>query len=259
DGLLLTSNHVVDKAGERPITVVLQDGRTADARVIGQDPNSDLALLRADGLSGLTPAEFGDSDSVVVGQPVVAVGSPLGLGGTVTTGVVSALDRAVALPPARGSRTSAVLNAIQTDAAINPGNSGGPLVDMSGRVIGINTAIATTDANDGSIGVGFAVPVNQAKRVAGELERTGKATRATLGLSVTSDPERSGALVRTIVAGGPAARAGLEVGDTILKIDDRLVLTGDDLQAAVGSRSPGEVVQLQLRDRTVSATLGEAG
>ena len=258
DGLLLTNNHVVDQAGNRPITVFLQDGRSAEGRVVGRDPNSDLALVRAEGLTGLTPADLGESGSVVVGQQVVAVGSPLGLGGTVTTGVVSALDRAVTVPPAQGSRSSTVLNAIQTDAAINPGNSGGPLVDMSGRVIGINSAIATTGPKDGSIGVGFAVPIDQVKRVAGELERTGKALRASLGLTVNSDPKRSGAVVRTIVPDGPAAKAGIKVGDTIVRFDDRPVVTGDDLQAAVGSRAPGDVVRLQLSDRTVETTLVES-
>ncbi|MGI5126052.1 trypsin-like peptidase domain-containing protein [Pseudonocardia sp. CA-107938] len=259
DGLLLTNNHVVEQAGNRPLAVLLQDGRTAVASIVGRDPNSDLALVRIADVTGLTPAELGDSSSIAVGQQVVAVGSPLGLGGTVTTGVVSALDRAVTVGPAQGSRTSTVLNAIQTDAAINPGNSGGPLVDMTGRVIGINSAIATTGPKDGSIGVGFAVPINQAKRVADELERTGKASRATLGLTVGSDPKRGGALVKTLVPDGPGAAAGIKVGDTIVRIDDRPIITGDDLQAVVGSRAPGEAVRIQLADRTVDATLGAAG
>jgi putative serine protease PepD len=259
DGLVLTNNHVVELAGNRPIAVLLQDGRTAVASVVGRDPNSDLAVVRIADVTGLTPAELGDSASIAVGQQVVAVGSPLGLSGTVTTGVVSALDRAVTVGPAQGARTSTVLNAIQTDAAINPGNSGGPLVDMAGRVIGINSAIATTGPKDGSIGVGFAVPINQAKRVADELERTGKATRASLGLTAASDPRRSGAVVKTLVADGPGAAAGIKVGDLIVRVDDRPVATGDDLQAVVGSRAPGEVVRIQLSDRTVEATLGTSG
>jgi putative serine protease PepD len=259
DGLVLTNNHVVELAGNRPIAVLLQDGRTAVASIVGRDPNSDLALVRVADVTGLTSAELGDSASIAVGQQVVAVGSPLGLSGTVTTGVVSALDRAVTVGPAQGARTSTVLNAIQTDAAINPGNSGGPLVDMTGRVIGINSAIATTGPKDGSIGVGFAVPINQAKRVADELERTGKATRATLGLTAGNDPKRTGAVVKTLVPDGPAGAAGMKVGDLIVRVDDRPVLTGDDLQAVVGSRAPGDVVRIQLSDRTVEATLGASG
>jgi putative serine protease PepD len=259
DGLVLTNNHVVELAGNRPIAVLLQDGRTAVASVVGRDPNSDLALVRIADVTGLTPAELGDSASIAVGQQVVAVGSPLGLSGTVTTGVVSALDRAVTVGPAQGARNSTVLNAIQTDAAINPGNSGGPLVDMTGRVIGVNSAIATTGPKDGSIGVGFAVPINQAKRVADELERTGKATRASLGLTAASDTKRSGAVVKTVAADGPGAAAGIKVGDLIVRVDDRPVVTGDDLQAVVGSRAPGEVVRIQLSDRSVEATLGTSG
>ncbi|SHK32764.1 serine protease, S1-C subfamily, contains C-terminal PDZ domain [Pseudonocardia thermophila] len=258
DGLLLTNNHVVEQIGSRGLVVQLQDGRTAQAKLVGRDPNSDLALVQAQGLTGLVPAELGDSSSIAVGQQVVAVGSPLGLGGTVTTGVVSALDRAVTVGPAQGARTQTVLNAVQTDAAINPGNSGGPLVDMAGRVIGINSAIATTGPRDGSIGVGFAVPINQAKRVADELERTGKAARASAGLTVATDSRRTGAVVRTVAAGGPADRAGIAIGDVVVRIDDRPVLTGDDLQAAIGSRAPGEVVRIELSDRTVEVTLDAA-
>ena len=259
DGLVLTNNHVVELAGNRPIAVLLQDGRTAVASVVGRDPNSDLALVRIADVTGLTPAELGDSASIAVGQQVVAVGSPLGLSGTVTTGVVSALDRAVTVGPAQGARNSTVLNAIQTDAAINPGNSGGPLVDMTGRVIGVNSAIATTGPKDGSIGVGFAVPINQAKRVADELERTGKATRASLGLTAANDTKRSGAVVKSVAPDGPGAAAGIKVGDLIVRVDDRPVVTGDDLQAVVGSRAPGEVVRIQLSDRSVEATLGTSG
>ncbi|MGH8921101.1 MAG: S1C family serine protease, partial [Actinomycetes bacterium] len=238
DGLVLTNNHVIAAAATGgTVTVVFQDGATAPARIIGRDPSSDVAVLRADGVSGLTPIELGNSDSVRVGQKVVAFGSPLGLGGTVTTGIISARDRAVNVGEEGTSATPTVLNALQTDAAINPGNSGGPLVDMQGRVIGINSAIATTGAQGGSIGVGFSIPINQAQRVAGELERTGKAARAVLGVTVGDDPQRSGALIRSVVAGGSAELAGIRQGDTVLRFGYQRISNGTDLQAAVGSRA----------------------
>jgi putative serine protease PepD len=219
------------------------------------NPTADVALIKIRNAKDLPTATLGRSADLRVGDSVVAIGNALNLGATptVTEGIVSALNRSIEAP---GESLSGL---IQTDAAINPGNSGGPLVDMTGRVIGINSAIATTGPKDGSIGVGFAVPINQAKRVADELERTGKATRASLGLTVGNDPKRSGALVRTLVADGPGAAAGLKVGDTIVRIDDRPVVNGDDLQAVVGSRAPGEVLRIQLTDRTVEATLGTAG
>jgi putative serine protease PepD len=151
-----------------------------------------------------------------------------------------------------------VLNALQTDAAINPGNSGGPLVDMQGKLIGINSAIATTGSAGGSIGVGFSIPVNQAKRVAEELERTGKASRAQLGVSVGDDPKLAGARIQGVEPGSAAEAAGLKAGDLVLRFGDQRILAGEGLQAAVRSRAPGEVVEIQLSDRTVSATLGTA-
>lgn len=259
DGLMLTNNHVVEAgANGGSVTAVFQDGTTAPARIIGRDPSSDLAVLRAEGVNGLTPIELGNSESVRVGQQVVAFGSPLGLGGTVTTGIISAQDRAVNVGKETGANSSTVLNALQTDAAINPGNSGGPLVDMQGRVIGINSAIATTSVEGGSIGVGFSIPINQAKRVAEELERTGKATRAVLGVSVDNDRRRAGALIRSVIPGGAAEQAGIKQGDLVVRIGDQRISTGTDLQAAVSSRAPGEVIEVQLADRTVQATLAAA-
>ena len=212
DGLLLTNNHVVEAASDGGVvTVLFQDGATARAQIVGRDPSSDLAVIRAQGVSGLTPIELGNSDSVRVGQQVVAFGSPLGLGGTVTTGIISALDRPVSVGGAQGASEETVLNALQTDAAINPGNSGGPLVDMQGRLIGINSAIATTGNEGGSIGVGFSIPVNQAKRVAEELERTGKASRAVLGVNVGTDPRVSGARIESVEPGS-AAETGRDRG-----------------------------------------------
>jgi putative serine protease PepD len=259
DGLLLTNNHVVEEAAETgTVTAVFQDGTTAQASIVGRDPSSDLAVIRAQNLSGLVPVELGNSDSVRVGQQVVAFGSPLGLGGTVTTGIISAVDRAVNVGAETGANTPTVLNALQTDAAINPGNSGGPLVDMDGRVVGINSAIATTGAQGGSIGVGFSIPINQARRVAEELESTGHASRAVLGVTVTDDPRQAGAVIKGVTPGGAAEQAGIHEGDVVLRFGDQRIATGTDLQAAVGSRAPGEVVEVQLADRTVQATLTAA-
>ncbi len=259
DGLLLTNNHVVEAAAQTgTVTAVFQDGRTVPALIVGRDPSSDLAVIRAQNVSGLVPVELGNSDSLRVGQQVVAFGAPLGLGGTVTTGIISAVDRAVNVGEETGANTPTVLNALQTDAAINPGNSGGPLVDMQGRVVGINSAIATTGAQGGSIGVGFSIPVNQARRVAEELERTGRASRAVLGVTVSDDPQQAGAVIRDVVPGGAADLAGIRPRDVVLRFGDQRISTGTDLQAAVGSRAPGEVVEVQLADRTVQATLTSA-
>ncbi|GEL18750.1 serine protease PepD [Pseudonocardia asaccharolytica DSM 44247 = NBRC 16224] len=259
DGLILTNNHVVESAANGgSVVAVFQDGITAQARIVGRDPSSDLAVLRARNVSELVPVELGNSDSLRVGQQVVAFGSPLGLGGTVTTGIVSALDRAVSVGGESGASEATVLNAVQTDAAINPGNSGGPLVDMQGRVVGINSAIATTGTRGGSIGVGFAIPVTQAKRIAEELERTGKASRAVLGVGVTDDPSATGARIQSVTPGGPAETAGIKQGDIVVRLGDQRVTSGVDLQAAVRSQVPGEVVKVELSDRTVKVTLGTA-
>src|SRR5690606_18626522 len=259
DGLLLTNNHVVEEAAQGgTVTAVFHDGSSAPAQIVGRDPSSDLAVLRAQNVSGLVPVELGNSESVRVGQQVVAFGAPLGLGATVTTGIISAVDGAGNVGAESGANTPTVLNALQRDAAINPGNSGGPLVDMDGRVIGINSAIATTGAQGGSIGVGFSIPINQARRVAEELERTGRASRAVLGVTVTDDPQRAGAIIKGVTPGGAAEQAGIREGDIVLRFGDQRITTGTDLQAAVGSRAPGEVVEVQLADRTVTATLTAA-
>jgi putative serine protease PepD len=263
DGLLLTNNHVVEAgATGGAIVAVFQDGSTAPAQIVGRDPNSDLAVIRAQNVSGLTPVELGDSEAVRVGQQVVAIGSPLGLGGTVTTGIISALDRAVSVGGDAGLNAPTVLNALQTDAAINPGNSGGPLVDMQGRVIGINSAIATTGAQGGSIGVGFSIPINQARRTAQELEATGVATRAVLGVTVRTGAglEVDGAVLGTIVPGGPADQAGLRQGQVVTRVDDRIITNGNELVAAIRENAPGDRVTLLVDGREVVATLsGESG
>ncbi|MFI9010050.1 S1C family serine protease [Actinosynnema sp. NPDC053489] len=173
DGRILTNNHVV--AGAQQVTVTLNDGRTVDATVVGTDPSSDLAVVQASGVSGLTPAKFGDSDRVKVGDQVVAIGSPEGLQGTVTSGIVSALDRTVTVPgtsTGRRAATSVSYQAIQTDASINPGNSGGPLVDSAGEVVGVNSAIyspASDGGEAGSVGIGFAIPSNQVQQIVDRL------------------------------------------------------------------------------------------
>jgi putative serine protease PepD len=290
DGLILTNNHVVAAANAGPgrqdvpsgmgngqgapgaatqATMTLSDGRTAPFTVVGADPSSDIAVVRAQGLSGLTPITLGSSKDLKVGQNVVAIGSPLGLQGTVTTGIISALDRPVSAGGGPSDQ-GAVLNAIQTDAAINPGNSGGALVNMNGELIGVNSAIASLGGGDpsgggqsGSIGLGFAIPVDQAKRVADELTSTGTATHASLGVQLANDSSGHGAAIAKVVEGGPAAAAGLPDGVVVTKVDDRVIDSSEALVAAVRSKAPGDAVTLTYVDssgnaRTTQVTLGTA-
>ncbi|SPM30936.1 S1C family serine protease [Mycobacterium terramassiliense] len=290
DGLILTNNHVIAAAAAKPggpggpgpagpggpggpagpapkTTVTFSDGRTAPFTVVGADPTSDIAVIRVQGVSGLNPITLGSSSDLRVGQPVVAIGSPLGLSGTVTTGIISAMNRPVSTTGESGNQNT-VLDAIQTDAAINPGNSGGALVNMSGQLVGVNSAIATLgadspDAQSGSIGLGFAIPVDQAKRIADELIATGKATHASLGVQVTSDKGTPGAKVVDVVPNGAAASAGVPKGVVVTKVDDRPINSADALVAAVRSKAPGDKVSLTFQDpgggsRTVQVTLGKA-
>lgn len=270
DGLILTNNHVVSGAGpDAKMEVAFSDGSTAQATLVGTDPVSDLAVIKVTGKTGLTPIELGNSGNLQVGESVVAVGSPLGLAGTVTTGIVSALNRPVSTSGEPGSQGT-VIDAIQTDAAINPGNSGGALVDMNGKLIGINTAIATMGVSDasggqsGSIGLGFAIPVDQARRVADELIKTGKATYAQIGIKVRGQDEVNGARVLEVTPDGPAAKAGIPNGAVITKLDDQVVDSGNALIAAVRSHRPGDKVKVTYTDeqgnnsKTVDVTLGEA-
>ncbi|GGL24920.1 S1C family serine protease [Planomonospora parontospora] len=276
DGLILTNNHVVGSAGQDGrVTVKFSDGRTAPARIVGTDPATDLAVIRAENVSGLTAASLGDSDRLKVGDSVLAIGSPLGLSGSVSAGIVSALDRTVTvggereqqLPPGWGgdrrrqsaAQVTTIGGAIQTDAAINPGNSGGALVNSSGQVIGINTAIAT-NGGDGSIGVGFAIPINTARQVADQLIETGKVVHAFLGVGLAdATGDTAGALVSQVTDGSPAAQAGLRQGDVITKINDTAVEDGDTVVGVVRGLKPGDRVTLvYLRDgrsQTVTATL----
>jgi putative serine protease PepD len=296
DGLILTNNHVVAAVQDAPsgpkspslpgpaptkpgaaspepvpagakTLVTFADGRTASFTVVGTDPATDIAVVRADGVSGLTPITLGSSSSLRVGQDVVAIGSPLGLEGTVTTGIVSALNRPVA---AGGDATNqnTVLDAIQTDAAINPGNSGGALVNMDGELVGVNSAIATLggdspDGQSGSIGLGFAIPVDQAKRIADELIANGTASHASLGVQVSNDVATHGAKIVEVVKGGAAATAGLPSGVVVTKVDDRVIGSANALVAAVRSRAPGDKLTLTYLDtagksQSVQVTLGKA-
>ncbi|MEB3031631.1 trypsin-like peptidase domain-containing protein [[Mycobacterium] nativiensis] len=284
DGMILTNNHVVAAAAAKPdpagkpdggakappkTTVTFYDGRTASFTVVGTDPASDIAVVRVQGVSDLTPITLGSSADLRVGQHVVAVGSPLGLEGTVTTGIVSALNRPVSTSGEAGNQNT-VLDAIQTDAAINPGNSGGALVNMNGDLVGINSAIATmggdsAEAQSGSIGLGFAIPVDQAKRIADELINSPDhtASHASLGVRVTSERSLHGAKVVEVVPGEAAAKAGLPEGATVTAFDKRPIGSADALVAAVRSKAPGDQVTLTYLDasgatKTAQVTLGKA-
>jgi len=253
DGYILTNNHVV--AGGGTITVSFTDESSPDvtARVVGTDPETDLAVIKVVNGPRLEPATLGSSSDLVVGDPVIAIGSPLGLAGTVTTGIISALNRTVQVPSESGGSAPPLLNAIQTDAAINPGNSGGALVDAAGRVIGINSAIATlgsssSEEQSGSIGVGFAIPVDEARSIAEQLIRTGRATHPSIGVTARTvgadgDGPR-GARIVSDVAGGAAQKAGLRVGDVITAVADVPVHSVDQLIVALREHKVGETVRL---------------
>lgn len=248
DGLILTNNHVVSGAGDgAQLKVYFSDGDSSPATVVGADAVSDVAVIRVEDRTDLTPIEMGSSDNLQVGQQVVAVGSPLGLDSTVTTGIVSALNRPVSTS-GDSANQSTVIDAVQTDAAINPGNSGGALVDMEGRLVGINTAIATSGNQAGSIGLGFAIPVEQARRVAQELIDTGVARHAIIGVQVARGSAGDGAPVVEVVPGGPAAEAGIPAGSVIVGVDDRVITDGDSLIAAIRSEAPGQTVRVTYTD-----------
>ena len=257
DGYIVTNNHVVESAANGgTITVSFNDADQTDlpAQIVGRDPETDLAVIKVEGRT-LAPATLGQSRSLVVGDPVIAIGSPLGLAGTVTSGIISALNRTVNVPGDNGARTP-LFNAVQTDAAINPGNSGGALVDSGGRVIGINSAIATLgggstpfggEASSGSIGVGFAIPVDEARSVAEELIRTGKATHPAIGVEASTVGESAGsgqrgARISRLVTGGSAQKAGLQAGDLITMIEGTTVHSVDELILAIREHRVGDAV-----------------
>jgi S1-C subfamily serine protease len=255
DGLVLTNAHVVAAATE--IQVTLSDAHTVSATPVGKDLDTDLALLRVDpGGLDLSPLELGDSETVQVGDPTVAIGNPFGLERTLTTGVVSALQRRLTAPSG-----FTIENVIQTDAALNPGNSGGPLIDASGRVIGINSQIATGggEASGGSVGIGFAVPVNTAKEVIPELEQAGHVERAYLG--VEGSAAEDGVLVERVQPGSPAAAAGLGDADVLHRLDGHRVRTMADVSEILERLEPGDVVKVEVstagRPRALQATLAD--
>jgi putative serine protease PepD len=255
EGYVITNDHVVEGT-TGPASVVFSDGSTASATVVGHDPESDIAVIKVD-KGGLPPVEFGDSDAIAVGDPVLAIGSPLALANTVTSGIVSALDRTIqAGEPGGQVRYYA---AIQTDAAVNQGNSGGPLVDGSGRVIGVNSVIRSVGGSEteaGNIGLAFAIPINQAKRVAKEIIETGKARRTVIGATVGSATRNPGGGVKlsAVAAAGPAATAGLKSGDVVTKIDGKVLEDGTDLIALVRKYAPGSRVTVEYRRGAKSQT-----
>ena len=268
DGYIVTNNHVVAAAaGGGSITVVFQDGSQAAASIVGRDESYDLAAIKV-ARTGLRTLDFGDSSSVVVGDEVIAIGAPLGLQGTVTTGIVSALNRPVTA--GGGDTAPAFINAIQTDAAINPGNSGGPLVNLRGQVIAVNSAIARVPGTgglgqSGNIGLGFAIPSAQARRTVEQLIRTGKAQHPVIGVLLDKSYTGEGVKVSSepqsgqppVTPDGPADRAGIEPGDVITAFDGRPVTVPDELVVAIRSRAPGDTVKLTVRtgSRTRTVTM----
>jgi S1-C subfamily serine protease len=264
-GYVLTNNHVVAPAAEAAgasIEAIFHDGVRGPARIVGRDPKTDLAVLKVD-VTNPVVATIGSVRDLAVGDGVIAIGSPLGLAGTVTDGIVSALDRPVRLD-APGTDANAVIDAIQTDAAINPGNSGGPLVDSTGAVVGINTAIRSLGEGDGggSIGLGFAIPIDDAKVIAEELIRSGVVKHAEIGINArsVSDGTTDGAQVQNVQQGGPAAAAGILEGDVIVKVAERSIAGADELVVAVRELNPGDTVPVDIvregRPLTLTVVLG---
>jgi putative serine protease PepD len=253
-GYILTNNHVISSAAinNSKITVKLANGKNYSAKLIGRDVAYDLAVIKI-AVTDAPALQLGDSDEVQVGDGVIAIGSPLGLTGTVTSGIISAKNRPVT--SGGGTSESSFINAIQTDAAINPGNSGGPLVDLSGAVIGINSAIATTGygygGQGGSIGLGFAIPINQARKTADQLIKNGSSTYPIMGVSLDTRYSGNGAKISTeagsVTPGGPAERAGIEPGDVIIEVDGKAVGTSDEAIVNVRSHSVGDSIKVKFK------------
>ncbi|WP_456340994.1 trypsin-like peptidase domain-containing protein [Streptomyces scabiei] len=279
-GHILTNNHVVDPAGtDGDISVTFSGGETAKATVVGRDTGYDLAVVKVSGVNGLEPLPLGNSEEVRVGDPVVAIGAPFDLANTVTSGIISAKERPITAGGESGDVSDvSYVDALQTDAPINPGNSGGPLLDGKGRVIGINSAIRSAGGGSesdggqaGSIGLGFAIPINQGKRVAEELINTGRASHPVIGVTLDMDYSGDGARIGDkgdggaagVTAGGPADRAGIRSGDVITEVDGQRVHSGDELIVKVRAHRPGDRLELTLLrggdERTVTLTLGSSG
>ncbi|MGW3683142.1 trypsin-like peptidase domain-containing protein [Streptomyces prasinus] len=279
-GHILTNDHVVQPAGrDGKITVTFHSGDTAEATVVGRDSGYDLAVVRVKGVDGLAPLPLGNSENVRVGDPVVAIGAPFDLAGTVTTGIISARERPITAGGGQGDGSDvSYVDALQTDAPINPGNSGGPLLDADGRVIGINSAIRSAagggeaeSGQAGSIGLGFAIPINQGKRVAEELINTGRATHPVIGITLDMDYAGDGARVGAegsdggppVSAGGPGDQAGIKSGDVITKVDGQRVHSGEELIVKTRAHRPGDRLELTLerdgKEREVSLVLGSSG
>ncbi|MFJ8939036.1 trypsin-like peptidase domain-containing protein [Streptomyces sp. NPDC102365] len=278
-GHILTNNHVVEPAdGSGGITVTFSGGETAKAEVVGHDSGYDLAVVKVAHVSGLKPLSLGNSDNVQVGDPVVAIGAPFDLENTVTAGIISAKERPITAGGEEGDGSDiSYVDALQTDAPINPGNSGGPLVDSKARVIGINSAIRSADSGSdleggqsGSIGLGFAIPINQGRRVAEELINTGRATHPVIGVTLDMEYSGDGARVGTkgndggsaVTRGGPGARAGIKTGDVITEVDGQRVHSGEELIVKTRSHRPGDRLQLTLerdgKERRITLVLGSA-
>ena len=267
-GQILTNNHVVESAANGgSLTVNFPDGTSTSADIVGRDPISDLAVISVNKTDGLVPATLGSSAALTVGQTVVAIGSPLGLSGTVTTGIVSALDRPVSAGAGEPGAVPAELNAIQTDAAINPGNSGGALVNLKGEVVGINSAIASLGgapgSQSGSIGLGFAIPIDQAKWIVNQLISTGTATHAQLGVSVgDATGNVLGAELQSVESGTSAGDGGLQTGDIITGFNNQNIDSAESLVAAVRSTEPGTSVTIKYvrngNTNTTTVTLQDA-
>lgn len=249
-GRIMTNNHVVADAGTSgSITVTFSDGHRSRAEILGRSPTYDLAVIQVADHAGLHPAALGNSDQTKVGEAAVAIGSPLGLGGSVTEGIVSAINRPVAVGDGNVADGQAYLNAIQTDAPINHGNSGGPLVDGQGEVIGVNSAILTGSSgqqDSGNIGIGFAIPINQARQIGDLLIKYGHATYPVIQATVTSDGSGNGVTLASVMPGGAAYRAGLRADDVITAVDGHPVGEAEDLIVAIRNHRPGDVVTLSF-------------
>jgi putative serine protease PepD len=256
DGTVVTNAHVVGSAKQVRVRFD-DDARPVGARVVGTDPSSDLAVLDVDAsaAAGVTPLPLAESDSVQVGDAAIAIGFPLGLARTATAGIVSGLEREIQSP--NGFRIDKV---IQTDAPINPGNSGGPLLDARGRVIGVNSQIATAGAGGGSVGIGFAIPSDTVREIVPKLEAGQTVKRAWLGLATTASTSGAGAQVGSVTAGSPAAQAGVRQGDTVTKVDGKAIAAPEDISDAIAAHAPGERIEVEVTrgdsPRTLEVTLG---